>query len=169
MDRGWLAARPEAGTSYEEIARELGCSPSKVSYWASKHGLSSTHTRRHATRGAIDEPLLRQLVAGRFSIREIAETLDRSATTVRHWLAKLDLETTPIRHSPAAERAAARGDAAAPPRCISITSIRRARASPSASRASPDRWTPRGLKRASAWSCARTATLKSRAVSPMFP
>jgi transposase-like protein len=111
MDRGWLAERLEAGTSYEEIARELGCSPSKVSYWASKHGLSSAHTRRHATRGAIDELLLRHLVAGRFSIREIAETLDRSATTVRHWLAKLDLETTPIRHSPAAERAAARGDA----------------------------------------------------------
>jgi AraC-like DNA-binding protein len=32
MDRGWLAARLDAGTSYEEIARELGCSPSKVSY-----------------------------------------------------------------------------------------------------------------------------------------
>jgi hypothetical protein len=109
MERNWLARRLEEGASYEAIARDAGCSPSKVSYWAAKHGLSSAHTRRHAARGGIDEQLLRQMVGAHFSIREIAETLDRSGATVRHWLAKLELETIPLRHSPAAMRAAAAG------------------------------------------------------------
>jgi transposase-like protein len=109
MERAWLAQRLEAGASYETIAREAGCSPSKVSYWAGKHGLTSAHTRRHAARGALDEQLLRQLVSGHFSIREIAETMDRSPATIRHWLAKLGLETDPVQHSPAAMRAAAAG------------------------------------------------------------
>jgi transposase-like protein len=111
MDREWLARRLEAGASYEALARELGCSASKVSYWAAKHGLTSAHTRRHAARGGIDEQLLRQMVSGHFSIRDIAETMDRSAATIRHHLARLGLETDPGRHSPAASRAAARGDA----------------------------------------------------------
>ncbi|MCW3022911.1 MAG: hypothetical protein JWR30_2233 [Conexibacter sp.] len=111
MERAWLAERLEAGTSYEAIAREAGCSPSKVSYWAGKHGLTSAHVARHAARGEIDELLLRQMVAGHFSIREIAETMERSAATIRHWLAKLGLETNPVQHSPAAMRAAAAGEA----------------------------------------------------------
>jgi transposase-like protein len=93
MEREWLKERLEAGSSYEAIARELGCSPSKVSYWASKHGLTSAHAPRHAARGPIDEELLRQLVADHRSVRAIAAALDRSPTAIRHWLAKLDLRT----------------------------------------------------------------------------
>jgi hypothetical protein len=81
-----------------------------VSYWASKHGLRSTHTARHAAREPLDERLLRLLVSGHYSIREIAESMDRSAASIRHWLAKLGLETDPTRHSPAAARAAAAGE-----------------------------------------------------------
>jgi transposase-like protein len=110
MERAWLKERLEAGASYEAIARECGCSPSKVSYWAGKHGLTSAHVALHAARGPIDELLLRQLLSGHFSIREIAETMDRSAATIRHWLAKLGLETGPPRHSPAAARAMAAGE-----------------------------------------------------------
>jgi hypothetical protein len=80
-----------------------------VSYWASKHGLASSHVERHANKGPIDEDLLRALVASHFSIREIAETMQRSAASIRHWLAKLGLETDPTRHSPAATRAARAG------------------------------------------------------------
>jgi transposase len=110
VDREWLVEKLEAGTSYEAIAREVGCSPSKVSYWASKHALTSAHASRHAAKGPPDELLLRQLVSAHYSIREIAETIERSTATVRHWLAKLDLETSPHRHSPAAARAAAAGE-----------------------------------------------------------
>jgi transposase-like protein len=109
VDRVWLTERLAAGTSYEAIAREADCSASKVAYWASKHGLTSSHTARHAARGPLDEDLLRALVSSHFSIREIAETMERSTATVRHWLAKLGLETDPTRHSPAAARAAAAG------------------------------------------------------------
>jgi hypothetical protein len=105
VERAWLAERLEAGESYESIARALGCSASKVSYWAGKHGLTSAHAERHAAKGAIDELLLRQLVSGHFSIREIAETMERSAATIRHWLAKLGLETDPRQSSPATRRA----------------------------------------------------------------
>jgi transposase-like protein len=110
VDREWLARRLEEGASYEAIARESGCSASKVSYWASKYGLSSAHTKRHAARGPLDEELLRLLVAAHYSIREIAEAMDRSAGAIRHWLAKLGLETTPSPHSPAARRAMDAGE-----------------------------------------------------------
>jgi transposase len=93
MDREWLARRLEAGASYEAIARDAGKSPSTVSYWAKKHGLTSAHKPRHAGRGAIDEESLRTLVAAGASIRTMAKALDRSATTVRHWLKRYGLQT----------------------------------------------------------------------------
>jgi transposase-like protein len=93
MDRRWLARRLDEGASYEQLARELGCSASKVSYWASKHGLRSAHTGRHAARGGVDQARLRALVAAGSSIREIADDLDVSATTVRHWLDRHTLST----------------------------------------------------------------------------
>jgi transposase-like protein len=94
MERAWLAERLEAGASYEAIAREAGCSPSKVSYWAGKHGLTSAHREQHAARGDIDEVFLRELAAKGRSIRAMAKALDRSPTTVRHWLAKLEIRTS---------------------------------------------------------------------------
>ncbi|HEV7750182.1 MAG TPA: hypothetical protein VGO71_01510 [Baekduia sp.] len=94
MERAWLAERLATGASYEAIAGEAGCSPSTVSYWAAKHGLISSHTEQHAARGGIDEPLLRELTAQGRSIRAMAKALDRSPTTVRHWLAKLEIQTS---------------------------------------------------------------------------
>jgi transposase-like protein len=93
VERDWLAGRLEAGASYEAIARELGCSASKVSYWAGKHGLSSAHTARHAGREPLDEDALVALAEDGASIREIADALDRSPTTVRYWLARLGAES----------------------------------------------------------------------------
>lgn len=94
MERAWLAERLGAGASYEAIAREAGCSPSKVSCWAGKHGLTSAHREQHAARGDIDEVVLRELAAKGRSIRAMAKALDRSPTTVRHWLAKLEIRTS---------------------------------------------------------------------------
>ena len=51
VEREWLAERLEAGASIEAIAREVGRDPSTVSYWARKHGLTSSHAARHAARG----------------------------------------------------------------------------------------------------------------------
>jgi transposase-like protein len=93
VDREWLARKLESGASYEAIARELGCSASKVSYWASKHGLSSSHRSRHAARGPVDLQMLATLVEAGASVRQIAIETGRSPTTIRHWLDRLGSRT----------------------------------------------------------------------------
>lgn len=93
MDAGWLAEQLEAGRSIESIARETGRDPSTVAYWVNKYGLASEHAPTHATRGGIDRDALIALVETGKSIRTIAGELGVSATTVRHWLAKFDLQT----------------------------------------------------------------------------
>jgi transposase-like protein len=97
MDREWLAAQLEAGGSLESIAREVGRAPSTVAYWASKHGLTSAHAPRHATRGGIAFETLAALVAEGLSTRSIAARLGRSQATVRHWLARHGLATERVR------------------------------------------------------------------------
>jgi transposase-like protein len=97
MERDWLAERLEAGASYEAIAREAGCSASKVAYWADKHRLTSAHAERHAARGPVDQALLLALVENGASVREMARATNRSATTVRYWLDRLGLESPTAR------------------------------------------------------------------------
>jgi transposase-like protein len=93
VDRDWLARKLEAGTSYEAIARELECSPSKVSYWASKHGLTSLHAPRHAGRGGIERAQLVEMIGDGLSVRAIAHRLACSPTRVRYWIARHELAT----------------------------------------------------------------------------
>ena len=62
--------------------------PIHVSYWARKHGLTSSHAARHAARGPIERELLAEIVACRLSIRDMADVFDRSPSTIRRWLAK---------------------------------------------------------------------------------
>jgi transposase len=97
MDRAWLNDQLSSGRSIEAIAREIGRHPSTVSYWANKHGLTSTHATRHAPRGGIDRDLLAQIVACGLSIRDMAEVMGRSPTTVRHWLRRHGLQSEPAR------------------------------------------------------------------------
>lgn len=93
MDRGWLATQLAAGNSYEAIARELDRHPSTVSYWARRHGLCSIHAPQHAARGAVDREVLAALVDAGLSTRGIAARLERSQTTIRHWLRAHGLRT----------------------------------------------------------------------------
>jgi transposase-like protein len=103
VDRGWLEEQLSAGRSIESIAREVDRDPSTVSYWVHKHGLSSLHAERHAARGGIEREVLEDLVAYGLSIRRIADRLDLSYTTVRHWLRRYDLETRPAKRLRAAD------------------------------------------------------------------
>jgi transposase-like protein len=96
-----------AGRSYEDIARDAGRHPSTVSYWARRHGLTSTHVALHAARGGIDRDVLGQLVDEGLSIRRIAERLGRSGATVRHWLREYGLKT----HRAGGRSSAGRDDA----------------------------------------------------------
>lgn len=93
MDKDWLEKRLAAGESYETIGRAIGRHPSTVSYWARRHGLTSTHVSRHAGRGGVDRDVLAELLAEGLSLRAIAARLDRSYATVRHWLRVYGLET----------------------------------------------------------------------------
>jgi transposase len=93
VDREWLAAQVAAGRSYEAIAREVGRHPSTVSYWARRHGLTSAHAPRHAARGPVDRIVLSALVDQGLTTREIAARVDRSQSTVRHWLREHGLRT----------------------------------------------------------------------------
>jgi transposase-like protein len=102
MDRAWLAGRLEAGASYEAIAREAACSPSKVSYWAAKYGLSSTHAGRHRALGGLERDLLERLIREGLTVRAIATRLGCSVPRVRYWIARHELSTV------AAERRARR-------------------------------------------------------------
>jgi transposase-like protein len=93
MNKDWLAARLEAGDSIEAIAREVDRDPSTVAYWVNAHGLRSRHAERHAARGPIDREDLETLIRVGMSIRQIARELERSPTTVRHWLRHYGLRT----------------------------------------------------------------------------
>ena len=113
MDRDWLARRLEAGASIEAIAREAGRDPSTVSYWVRKHGLTSSHAARHAPRGPIERELLTEIVACELSIRDMADVMDRSPTTVRHWLDRHGIETARMTRERLGKAALAAGVATA--------------------------------------------------------
>jgi hypothetical protein len=93
MDQAWLEERVDAGRSFADIAREAGCSPAKVSYWARKFGIQSRHVRIYVSRGGMDEAVLRAFVARGLSIRQISAECGRSPTAVRHWLRRFGLQT----------------------------------------------------------------------------
>jgi len=93
MDRDWLEGELSAGRSIESIARETGRHPSTVGYWVRKHGLRSTHADRHAGREGIAREELAALVAEGLPIRAMADRLEVSYATARHWLRVHGLRT----------------------------------------------------------------------------
>jgi transposase len=99
VEAAWLASRLEEGRSIESIAREAGRSASTIGYWVNKHGLTSKHAPKHASRGGLDRAQLEALVQEGLSIRQMADRLGVSYTTVRHWLKRYEL-TTPTRAAP---------------------------------------------------------------------
>jgi transposase len=111
MDRESLSLWLEQGLSLEEIGRRVGRDPSTVSYWVQKHGLVAANRERHAPRGPLSRSQLEALVVAGATIAEIAETVERSKGTVRHWLHKYGLRTSPHRGARAQARRAASRDA----------------------------------------------------------
>jgi transposase len=110
MEREALAAQLAQGRSIEAIARDCGRAASTVAYWVNKHGLTSAHAARHAPRGGIERERLAALVEEGLSIRAMAERLEVSYTTVRHWLKTYAIRTPRARRL--AETAPARASGA---------------------------------------------------------
>lgn len=93
MDKRFLEDCLERGMSLERIGELAEKHPSTVGYWLKKHGLISPNATRHASRGALPRAELESLVKSGMTLREIAERLDRSVSTVRHWMGRYELST----------------------------------------------------------------------------
>lgn len=74
------------GLSLEQIGERVGRHPSTVGYHVKKHGLLAVNHERHAPKGPIVEEALQRLTTEGASLREMADELGRSVSTVRYWL-----------------------------------------------------------------------------------
>jgi hypothetical protein len=80
------------GMSLEAIGRLVGKHPLTVAYSLRKFGLPANGADKFAPRGGIDEEVLMIMSEDQLTLREMAEQLDRSKSTVRHWLKEYGLE-----------------------------------------------------------------------------
>jgi len=93
MDAGVLEKYLRDGLSLEKIGELSGRHPTTVGYWVKQPGLAAVHRDRHAPKGGIDKDTLAALTDAGLSTREIAERVDLSQSTVRHWLRRHGLRT----------------------------------------------------------------------------
>lgn len=93
MDRTALEQMLDEGLSLAEIGRRVGRHESTVAYWLRKLGLAANEAERHAPRGALSKRQLEELIEEGLTIAEISVRVDRSKTTVRHWLQRHGLRT----------------------------------------------------------------------------
>jgi transposase len=94
MDRASLEQLLSQGLSLAEIGRQFELHESTVGYWVEKHGLQAANHGKHVARGGLARDELEVMVAEGMSIAQIAEAVDRSKGSVRHWLDKYALNTT---------------------------------------------------------------------------
>jgi transposase len=108
VDRELLELMLGEGMSLAAIGRRVGRHESTVAYWVGRYGLRAVGRERHSSRGGIARDDLLALVGEGKSIAQIAVAVDRSKTTVRHWLRRYGLKTW----SPSGARRAAESEAA---------------------------------------------------------
>lgn len=95
MEREQLEAQLAAGLTLAEMGRRAGTHPATVAYWLDRHDLPRPVDATHRPRGSLPRAQLSRLVAEDLTVREIAVAVDRSPTTVRYWLRRYELSTTP--------------------------------------------------------------------------
>jgi IS30 family transposase len=93
MDRAQLKAWLDAGLSLPQIGALTTRDPSTVGYWVQKHGLTANGQATYAPRGGLTREQLEPLVERGATLQQMADELERSTSTVRHWLKKYGLET----------------------------------------------------------------------------
>lgn len=71
----------------------MGRHESTVGYWVKSHGLKAANHGRHVAKGALRRDELATMVEAGLSTTQIAQELNRSKTTVRHWLKEYGLRT----------------------------------------------------------------------------
>jgi transposase len=93
MNRALLERLLAQGLSLAEIGRRLGRHESTVAHWLQRYELRASGHARHAPKGALSRAELARLVEVGMSVGEIAESLGRGKTSVRHWLREYGLRT----------------------------------------------------------------------------
>jgi hypothetical protein len=93
MDRDVLKGYLDDGLSLEQIGVLENRDSSTVGYWVQKHSLAANGREKYAPRGGLAQDQLEPLVEAGMTLAEMAEALDRSTSTVRHWLKKHGLST----------------------------------------------------------------------------
>ena len=93
MERDLLEAMLDEGLSLASIGQRIGRHESTVAYWLDRYGLRAGAADKHAARGALGRTDLETMVGEGLTIEEIAKRVDRSKTTVRHWLKRYELRT----------------------------------------------------------------------------
>lgn len=91
MDKAFLEDCLASGMSLTEIGALTNRDPSTVGYWVQKHGLTANGKAKYARRGGLTREQLEPLVDQGATLREMAEELDRSISSVRYWLLKTGL------------------------------------------------------------------------------
>jgi transposase len=93
MDRTSLEQLLGQGLSLAEIGRRFERHEATIAYWVQKYGLQANGRERHKPKGALDRERLAELVNVGLSTSQIADVVDRSPVTVRHWLREYGLRT----------------------------------------------------------------------------
>jgi transposase len=88
MQKEFLEECLAEGISLEAIGKRVGKHESTVSHWLKKYGLEAAKAEKHAPKKPLAKEELERLLAAGLSLREIAQRLDRSLATVRHWMRK---------------------------------------------------------------------------------
>jgi hypothetical protein len=94
MEKRFLEDCLAKGMSLEAIGRLTGRPSGTVSYWVQKHGLAPSSGERYLPRGGLRRDQLAPLVDRQLTLAEIAETVDRSVSTVRYWLERHGLSAS---------------------------------------------------------------------------
>jgi transposase len=97
MEKELLEECLAEGMSLEAIGKRVGKHESTVSHWMKKHGLKAAKAEKHAAKGAPSKEEMEGLLAAGLSLREVAQRLDRSLATVRHWMKRYELKSNPRR------------------------------------------------------------------------
>jgi transposase len=92
MEKAFLEDCLAKEMSLDAIGEMAGKHPSTVSYWLKKHGLRAGGNDEHAPKGEIARDQLLALIEEDLPLREIAERLERSVTTVRYWICRHGIE-----------------------------------------------------------------------------
>jgi transposase len=93
MDRAHLEELLNDGLSLAEIGRRVRRHEATVAYWVHKHRLRANGHERHTPKGPLDRAELAKLVRLGLSTSQIAGSVGRTSSSVRHWLREYGLET----------------------------------------------------------------------------